>query len=155
MQLRVEDRAPTRIAYIAGRGPYAKVLPESFGRLCSYAQKHGLFERAGAVTLAVCHDDPRTTPPEQIRSEAAVTVGPDFTPEGDIQVRELPGGRYAVATHLGPYEKLAAAWQEAEGRLIPAAGLRFREGECFEVYLNDPNSVPPEQIRTDIYVPVE
>lgn len=156
MKLRIEDRKPTPIAYVAGRGPYPTAIPEAFRKLCAFAGPRGLFARPGAVTLAVCHDDPKTTPEEQIRSEAAVTVEEAFRPDDPaVAVRHLPGGRYAAATHLGPYAGLAAAWDEVCSRLIPAAGLRFRAGECFEVYVNDPNTVPPEQIRTDVYVPVE
>lgn len=155
MQMRIETREPTRIAYISGRGPYPIVLPQAFAKLCAFAGPRGLFARPGAVTLAVCYDDPDTTPPDQIRSEAAITVDDHFKPEADVQARLLPGGKYAVVTHLGPYSGLAAAWKEVCGTLIPQAGLQFRSGECFEIYLNDPNSVPPEQIRTDIYVPVD
>jgi AraC family transcriptional regulator len=155
MELRIEDRSPQRIAYLAGRGPYQKVLPESFARLCEVAQRRGLFARPGAVTLAVCHDDPETTPADQIRSEAAITVDDSFDGEGEIKVRMLTGGRYAIATHLGPYSGLTAAWQTFVGTLIPAAQVKFREGDCFEVYVNDPSRVKPTEIRTEMYMPIE
>lgn len=155
MELRIEHRAPTRIAYIAGVGAYSQVLPASFARLRAFAGQRGLFARPGAVTLAVCHDDPETTPAAQIRSEAAITVDDAFRPEGEVRARDLPGGKYAVATHVGAYDGLAAAWQELCGRLIPAAGLKFRRGEYFEVYVDTPTRVPADAVRTDLHVPVE
>ena len=155
MNVRIEHRAPAKIAYVSGLGPYAKVLPESFAKLCPIARKLGLFSRSEAYTLAVCYDDPETTPPEKIRSEAAILVDESFDGAGLISTRTLPGGRHAVATYLGPYSGLAEAWNTFCGKLIPAAGLKFRSGESFEMYMNDPRSVSPEEIRTDIFVPVE
>ena len=64
----------------------------------------------------------------------------------------LPAGRVAVARHVGPYEEAGLAdlalhaWAEERG-LEPAGPIR-------EVYRNDPATVAPEALETDVILPV-
>ena len=64
----------------------------------------------------------------------------------------LPGGHIAHVVHKGPYETCEPtylalfAWIENKGLTIC--------GPIREMYPNDPREVPPEEITTDIYVPV-
>jgi AraC family transcriptional regulator len=156
MDIRIENWPATRIAYVAAKGPYNVVISQSFNVLMAYAGQKNLWSFPGAKTLAVTHDDPGSVPATDLRSEAAIVVAPDFASDHPkVQVRTMPAGRYAVATYIGPYAGLPAAWGEVCGKLIPAAGLRNRDGECFEIYVNDCGQVKPEDLRTDIYAPIE
>lgn len=67
----------------------------------------------------------------------------------------LPGGRYAVFTHLGPYTGLHALWTAIYRHWVPATGQRLRDAPGFDLYLDDPRRTPPEQLRTALYLPVE
>ena len=58
----------------------------------------------GMKMFGIVHDDPDVTPEDKIRYDAAVAVSRPVSPEGEFGVMELAGGRYAVATHRGPYE---------------------------------------------------
>lgn len=68
---------------------------------------------------------------------------------GDV----LPGGPSAAATHLGPYEHIhltghaLLAWCADHGH-TPAGPLR-------EVYVNDPNTTPPDQLVTHLMIILE
>ena len=154
MDFAVKTIPPMHVAYIRSLGPYAEVLGPAFGRLCAWAGKRGLF-KPGVCTLAVCYDNPRNTPPEQIRSDACIMVDPSVAAEGEIHVQTLAGGKFAVATHHGPYSGLPQAWETVMSKLLPAAGLKMRAAPCFEMYMNDCSQVKPEELRTDIYVAVE
>jgi effector-binding domain-containing protein len=67
-------------------------------------------------------------------------------------VEEVPGGLCASTVHKGPYAEVGQAyvalqkWMTDNGR-SPAGMVR-------EVYLNDPASVPPEDLLTEIDWPV-
>lgn len=41
----------------------------------------------------------------------------DASPEGEIQVADLPGGRAVRAIHDGPYHEMRQAWEAAKDRL--------------------------------------
>lgn len=68
-------------------------------------------------------------------------------PGGD---RPLPGGLFAAARHQGPYNQIQLtahallAWCAEHGHQ-PAGPIR-------EVYLDDPRTTAPEQLRTDLMV---
>ncbi|TDC49673.1 MerR family DNA-binding transcriptional regulator [Actinomadura sp. KC345] len=65
----------------------------------------------------------------------------------------LPGGAFASARHVGPYEEISLtvhgvlAWFGDYGH-TPAGPVR-------EVYLNDPATTPPERLETRVMVRVE
>jgi AraC family transcriptional regulator len=67
---------------------------------------------------------------------------------------ELPGGRYAVATHRGPYEGLGKAYQRIYGAWLPKSGYELRDAPAFEQYLNSPQSARPEDLLTLIHIPI-
>jgi effector-binding domain-containing protein len=70
----------------------------------------------------------------------------------EIKAYVLLGGRMAHVVHKGPYETCEStyralfAWIEKNGLTIC--------GPIREMYPNDPRVVPPQDIITDIYVPV-
>jgi AraC family transcriptional regulator len=74
---------------------------------------------------------------------------------GSLAWRPLTGGRYAVFTHIGPYDELHRAWRSVYGQWLPATGYALRDVPPFEHYVNDPRSLPPAQWRTDLHVPLQ
>ena len=96
-------------------------------------------------------------PPKDQRYLACRIVGEDETPPADLGLSTgvLPGGRMAVFLHKGPYSGAAAAWEKVIDELLPAMGLAMAASGPFEVYLDDDAVTPPEELRTEICIPVE
>jgi AraC family transcriptional regulator len=126
----------------------------AWDRLCAGLGAQGLLG-GGTKFIGVCHDDPEVTPPEKIRYDACVTVDENFKPQGDIAVQTLSGGDYAVTTHIGPYDKLGQTYAKLYGQWIVQSGRELWSEPCLEFYLNDPESTDPEDLLTDIHVPLE
>lgn len=59
----------------------------------------------------------------------------------------------ASVIHRGSYDGIGAAWN-ALVKWISESGY-YISGPCCEVYLNDPDQVPPEEYLTELQVPVE
>lgn len=153
MNVDIIEQPAMRIATIRHIGPYNQI-PAAFGRLCGIAGPAGLFQE-GAYVLAVYYDDPDTTPPAELQSDAAIVlVGDTPCPEGLVE-QSIPGGKYARYTHMGPYEQLGDAWARFMGEWLPNSGYRMGEGTTYEIYMNDPSQVKPEEVRTDLFVPIE
>ena len=82
-----------------------------------------------------------------------VAVQMDWEPEGLVEKR-IPEGRFARAEHLGSYEGLSDAWARLKEQVFREGGHRIGPRPSYEIYRNTPMTVPKEELRTEIYVPV-
>ncbi|MFN8574286.1 MAG: AraC family transcriptional regulator [Gemmatimonadaceae bacterium] len=152
MQADIREQPALRVATLRHRGPYNQI-GEAFGRLGGIAGPAGLF-RPGAVMIAIYHDDPDSVAAAELRSDAGVVV-PDGAPmPAGLTEVQVPGGRYAVATHTGSYEGLGDAWSRLMGEWLPQSGERVRDSVSYEIYRNTPMDTPKEKLITEIYVPL-
>ncbi len=142
-----------RVAFIRHVGPYDQ-CGGAWSRLCMKLGPEGRLG-PGATFIGLSYDDPDVTPADKLRYDACVTVGDDFEPAGEIGVQTVGGGAYAVTTHHGPYDKLYETYAELCGQWIPAHDRTIRAEPCLEIYLNDPESTPPEELLTDVHMPIE
>lgn len=71
---------------------------------------------------------------------------------GQVGASSLPAGHVAVATHTGPYSRLGAAWARIDEWL--EASLHHRVGAGWEIYVDSPDEVPSDQLRTEVVVPI-
>lgn len=152
LQTSIQTLAPLRVAAIRQLGPYA-ACGSAWDKLLGIMGPEGHLG-PGTQMIGIGYDDPDHTPPEQIRYDAAVTVDEDFQAFGELTIREIPGGRYAVTTHEGPHDQLKQTYRELFGNWVPQSGHELADAPCFEVYLNDPGSTDPADLLTDIYLPL-
>lgn len=153
MNVELQQLQPMRVAFLRHVGPYNAVSP-TWDRLLTIMGKDG-YLGGSPMMLGICHDDPEVTPPSKIRYDACITVDENFQPNGDIQVQVVEGGVYARATHTGPYNDLGKTYIAFLGQWLPRSGRELRNAPCFEVYMNDPQTTPPDELLTDIYAPLK
>lgn len=90
---------------------------------------------------------------DQFRIEAGVPIAEAVPTRGEIQCRELPGGKAATTVFLGPYHEVGAAWDAINAWRV-GRGIEAGFGG-WDVYENDPTEVSsPSEIRTRIYQPL-
>lgn len=71
---------------------------------------------------------------------------------GEIAGSELPGGRAAILMHTGPYGELGDSWSRMEELM---AERHLLSASCgWEHYLDDPDIVPTEELRTELVHPI-
>jgi len=153
MDVQITTMPEQRVGAIRHLGPYNQIA-EAFGRLGAIAGPAGLLDTPQAAMLALYHDDPEATPPDQLRSDAAVVVPDTSSLPADLVEQRLPAGRYAKTLHVGAYEQLGDVWARFLGEWLPSSGQRIGDGPSYERYLNNPTNTPREQLRTEIYVPL-
>lgn len=146
--------APSRrIAAKSHIGPYPEI-GAAFQKLAAVFTARNLWDQARGM-LAICYDDPDAVAPENLRSHAGIVVGTDFDlPEG-LESVDVPDGKTAVMHYKGPYAGLKAAYDYLYSDWLGASGEELREAPSFEVYLNDPMDTAPDDLLTDIYVPLK
>lgn len=84
--------------------------------------------------------------------EVCVPVSVPFAGGDGTTGRTLEGGMLATTEHRGPYEELAPAYQVLTA-WVTEKGYEFA-GSPREVYLNDPRTVPPEELVTRLEFPI-
>ncbi|HEY8470657.1 MAG TPA: AraC family transcriptional regulator [Longimicrobiales bacterium] len=152
MDVVIKDMPDLRIATVRHIGPYDRIS-EAFTRLGMIAGRAGLFTGPPTM-LAIYYDDPESTPPEQLRSDAGFVVPEDASLPPELTERRLSAGRYACTVHVGPYERLGETWARFMGEWLPASGYRLGEGVSYEIYVSNPMTAPDEEPRTELYIPI-
>ncbi len=152
MDVTIKDQPELRVGTVRHIGPYDRISQafERLGSLMAPARTRP----AGGQLLALYYDDPQTTPADRLRSDAALTFPPPLEVPAGLIERRVPAGRYACAVHVGPYDQLPKAWASLMED-IATRGLKATGGVSYELYLNDPMSVPSSQHRTELCAPVE
>ncbi len=146
---------PTKTAiYIRIIGEYGGSDYETvWNRLWAFIKEHKLFT-AGIENIGISHDDPKVTESEKCRYDACLVIHKSAQAQGEVGVKEITGGKYAVFLYQGIYSNLGAAYDTIFGKWLPESGHGLRNAPCFEKYLNNPNRTKPEKLKTEIYIPI-
>jgi AraC family transcriptional regulator len=151
-EVRFETVPPRRVAFLRHVGPY-NTVGATFQRLMAWAGRRGLLGPQ-ALVIAIPYDDPEVTAADKVRCDCCVSVGEEVGPEGEVGVQTLEGGECAVLTHVGPYRRLGESYRWLFGTWLPTSGRELRHTPAFEVARNSLEDTPPEQLETDIYLPL-
>lgn len=153
MNVEIARMPEQRVGTVRHIGPYNQI-GEAFGRLGAIAGAAGLFSNAAASMIALYHDDPESTPVDERRSDAGITVPEGTALPAELEEQRLPAGRYAKTVHAGDYATLGDTWARFLGEWLPASGERLGSGPSYERYLNTPMNTPKDALRTEIYIPL-
>jgi AraC family transcriptional regulator len=129
-------------------------IPEAFQRLNELVTAAGLSNRDTKL-IGVYHDDPSTTPENKLRSEAAITVAAKTKLPPGLTELVIPAGRYAHATHVGPYAGLGEVWAYLKNEWLQQNKEKPGKGASYELYRNTPMNAKPEELVTDLYMPLK
>nr|WP_274703381.1 GyrI-like domain-containing protein [Aminiphilus circumscriptus] len=132
--------------------PYA-ASGAAWGRLCGNPAVQSRLTPE-SLFIGICYDDPDVTEADKIRMDVCVSVDASFVPEDGIEVQTIEGGEYARVIHKGSYDGLHGVYRALYGEWIPASGREPKETPSFEIYLNDCTTTPPEELLTEIRVPL-
>lgn len=148
-----KDLPAMRLAAIPHIGAYMGI-GAAFQRLFQTAGPAGLFG-PGMLMLGVYHDDPRKVAQDKLRSHAALSIAEGRPiPAGFEEVRTA-AGRYGVITHKGPYDGLPATWKWIHDVWMPKHCADRMDAPALEIYRNNPMNTKPQDLVTEICVPVK
>ncbi len=141
--------------YIRLAGEYSQLdFGGAWQRLWNYVKENKLFS-AGMEHIAIYHNDPKITETEKLLTDVCLTTKKEVSAKGEIGVKEIPGGKYAVFTYTGPYSNLSQVYDTIYGKWLPESEYELGETACFESYLNNPENTKPEKFKTEIYLPLK
>jgi AraC family transcriptional regulator len=102
-------------------------------------------------------DNPLTTPAELLRYDACVPTIPGYDADPDARIgrQTLPGGAFAMHTHVGSYSDVGELFSRLHRDIVPKRGLAVDYDRPFvAIYLNDPTITREMHRRTELCVPV-
>ncbi len=103
--------------------------------------------------LSVYHNSPMEVKEEDLSWEFGFTVGQDVDVKEPLKRVEVKGMKAAVYLLTGPYDGLPGAWE----KVIKWVGEQGYEAvyPVYDRYLNNPMQVKPEELKTEIIVPIK
>lgn len=149
--IEIRNDPARRLGAMPHKGAYHEIS-RAYDKLGAILGARGLWPQAGAM-VAAYYDDPSATPAADLRSHAGVVFGEGVALEAPLEVVTLPAGPHAVLRYQGPYSGLPAAYDQLFGWL-PGSGREPADSPVFEIYLNTPMDTAPENLLTEICVPL-
>ncbi len=137
--------------YVTGKAPMldgaaiAKAMGDAFG------QAFGFIQQAGITPLSAPISVYTKMPGAKVKFRCGFFVSPEDAKkaEGDISAGQISAGDALHSLHTGPYAELnkthGAIWGYAK-----ANGLSSSM-PVWEIYIDDPETTPPEKLRTEVY----
>lgn len=151
----IKQLPPQTILFVQKKGSYQQAASEAWGVLMPYAYSRKLMKKE-TQTIGISHDNPDISSGDRLRYDACIVVPDSVEPEDNIGKKVLAGGRYAVFLHKGTYENFSQTYDAIFKSWLPNSSYQLRDAPAWERYLNrDPRRTKPENLRTEIYIPLE
>ncbi len=152
MDVQIVDFPETKVAALEHRGP-PQLEHESARKLIEWRlQNHLPPDRHRSY--GIHYTDPRVVSPAEHRVDFCISVDHDVppNPQGVIN-KVIPGGRCAVARHIGSRANVPAA-SYLYDTWLPRSGEVLRDFPIFFHYVNVGPHVREHEMITDVYLPL-
>lgn len=147
--------SPTRYRAEGAHVAFRQALVQGEAGVAAYTRMaaQGL-ARPDMRWMAVYYDDPFAVPETQLQSRAGLSLPGGGVPQPPLEPFTLGGSWCAVLRHQGPYATMRAAYQWLYGQWLVQSGFEAADSPVFEEYLNNPRDTPPDELLSDIYLPL-
>lgn len=152
-QITLKELEEIKLAGIMHIGEFDK-MSQMFQRLLEWGQKNDVLSTSNFKAITIYHDNPNVTQISKVRCSACVTINRNIKDEGEIRSLAIQKGNYAVGNFVIDAEEFPKAWKSMSVWVIEN-GYEFRDGDYFEVYLNDNKTHPEQKFIVDICIPIE
>jgi AraC family transcriptional regulator len=137
---------------VAHTGSYMGIN-QAFDLIASNAKARQLFS-ADTRWIGIFLDDPCFVAEEKLRSKACISIPPGTGQSTPFMREEISSGKYAVLSYKGSYSDMKAVYQWLYGEWLSASGEELADTPVFEEYRNNPRDTAPNELLTDIYLPL-
>ncbi|MCF6330585.1 MAG: AraC family transcriptional regulator [Sulfurimonas sp.] len=168
---KIVQRDETYIVYERETGEYMKSSQIAWTRLSEQLNNLNItlkdqqecvdmkFDSNNRELLGICHDNPSTTAPKNIRYDAAISWSKkeiDFLNEQGFETKNIPAGKYVTVLYKGNNDgnKSLESWTKIY-IWCEQNNYQFRDFPPFEKYLNTLEEVSEDELLTEIYVPIK
>ena len=147
----IQDAAPFTYAYLECSGSYSQI-PAKIGVFMPEFFKQNLMPTGNFFGMYL--NAPGQVKEEELQWRLGFSVPAEAAVAAPLLKGECTAAKMAVYLYVGPYDKVGLAY----GKIMESldAGGYKPAGPAMEKYLDqDPGAVKPEELRTEINLPVE
>jgi len=150
LEVRIVQLEPMRVAYALGFGPSPEEI--AWSRILAYGKAKGLLDDLEKIRFfGFNNPDPSPGSPNY-GYEQWMTVGEELEAEGEVKIKEFPGGMYAVTRFKG-LSDIGRVWKEL---VVWQEDSKYKHGQhqWLEEQLSSPDTPHTEELVFDLYLPI-
>ncbi len=140
--------------FIRMQGNYQQLdYSSAWAKLWSIVKTQKLFT-AGIEHIGISYDDPKVTDDNKIRYDACLLIYKEAKPDGEVGVKRLKGGKFAMFHYTGSYKYLSAVYDYIFNEWLLNNEYELRDEPVREKYRNNPDKTEESKLKTEIYLPI-
>jgi len=140
------------VLFVRRTGDYDEIPFQAFQALLEFLKKETFKIKA---FYSIPLDDPQIVGKANCRFDACAVVEGVVAPKGDIGKKKIPGGRFAVFAHLGPYKDLTSTFEKIFRIWYPNSKEELADTLPFCEHPDmEDKSIPDANRTTKIYIPI-
>ena len=152
---KIETIEDQQCLYYRMQGAYQTLdYPNAWKKLWGQIKAQKLFTK-GIQHIGLPYDDPKVTDEDKIRYDACLIIHKDAKPTGDIGVKTLKGGKFAVFLYQGSYKYFAEIYDYIFNEWLLNTDYELRDEHVRERYISHPERVAEEKLKTEFYIPIK
>jgi AraC family transcriptional regulator len=154
MKPEIVEFAQTRVAVLEHHGPPDRLMA-TVARFIQWRKSCRDSPVATHRTLGITYHDSHTASPEEYRFDVCGELsGPLSQNDAGVVEKIIPGGRCAVARHVGSTDAIGETVHELYAKWLPESGERLRDFPLFFHYIARMPAVNEHEQVTDVYLPL-
>jgi len=154
IDMKIKTIGEQKVIFSRRTGSYEDAANQAWSSLMKYACSNHLVTNK-TIKIGIVRDVPEFTHEEKIRYCACIVINRSHKTTGNIGLKLIQGGRFATFIHQGPYKDLYHTYDYIYKDWYLKNTITLGNQPCFSVYLTSPKTTDPENLLTEIYVPVE
>lgn len=157
LSFEIEILPDFEILFLEYKGGYDNIakLREMWAQFVNYLKVKNSYSDQ-ATFFAECLDDETISDDIHCRYNLALILERplSFELDGFLQTKVHHQQKYAKFIHKGSHETCVETYQKIYAFWMFDIGLELKDAPTLEFYLNDPDTTPPDELLTEIYIPV-
>ena len=151
---KIAERTAKRAIYIRLIGDYkSNDYSQAWEKIWGFIKEKRLFG-FNQECLGIANNDPNITEDDKCQYDCCVTISKDIKPEGEIGVKNIEGGRFAVFKFKGSPDKVGPVYKAIFNTWLPESGYELRDAPCFEKYVKF-SKTNLDKNKTEVYIPIK
>lgn len=157
LQYEIDYLADFEMLYLEHRGSYENIaaIKNTWTQFVNYLDSKNLLS-GKSIFFAEVLDDNEIAESINCRYNVALILDKaiSFEPEGMFLKKKHTRQKYAKFIHKGSHESCHETYDKIYAHWMTDIQLEFKDLPTLEFFLNDEVDTPPEELLTEIYIPV-
>lgn len=144
-----------KVAFIRVFGNYEKEkIGKAWNTLFQFAKENNLLNEQTEL-YGISYDNPEISDNKNYEYNACLSIESNIEPNGEIGIKEIKGGKFAVFAFKGEYSNFNLIYQLIFKEWLFKSNYELRNAELFDKYLNSLINTEPSDLTTEIYLPIK